>query len=72
MNVLKKFLGLLFMILSPIALFYLCKVGISEMQEHQKLDTYIQWTIFIVVFIPIVIGFFIFGLYSWKGEYNKN
>lgn len=70
MPIIKKILGILFMLVSPISLFYLCKIGFEEMQKHSTLDVYIQWSIFILVFIPIVIGFFIFGLYSYKGEYN--
>lgn len=70
MNALKKILGILFMLVSPVALFYLIRTALGEMQTHQSLDVYIQWSIFVLVFVPVIIGFFLFGWYSWKGEYN--
>jgi len=38
---------------------------------HPVVDTKIQWSVFVVVAIPIAIGLVIFGWYAWKGEYKK-
>jgi hypothetical protein len=35
------------------------------------MDTKIQWSVFIIVFLPIVIGIIIFGYYALKGEYDS-
>jgi hypothetical protein len=35
------------------------------------MDTRIQWTVFILVFIPIAFGLLLFGWFAWKGEYDR-
>jgi hypothetical protein len=30
----------------------------------------LQWVIILLIFIPICVGFFIFGSYASKGEYD--
>ena len=59
------------MLLGPLSLFYLIKTALHQIALHPVTDTKIQWGVFIVVFIPIVIGLVIFGWYAWKEEYNK-
>jgi hypothetical protein len=71
MNQLKRIGGLVWMLLAPIAIFYLVKTGLSQMAAKPGLDTKIQWIVFIVIFIPIAIGLAIFGYYAWKGEYDR-
>jgi hypothetical protein len=34
-------------------------------------DTIIQWSIFVIIFLPITIGFLIFGWLAFKGAYDK-
>lgn len=70
MNSLKKYAGLLWMIAAPLAIFYLFRTAIGEIAARPGLDTTIQWVVFIVIFIPIAIGFAIFGYFAWKGEYD--
>jgi hypothetical protein len=70
MNALKKYAGLLWMIMAPLAIFYLFRTAAGEIAAKPGLDTKIQWVVFIVIFIPIAIGFAIFGYYAWKGEYS--
>jgi hypothetical protein len=71
MNQLKRILGLFWIILGPLAVFYLIKTGAAEIAKKPVIDTKIQWGVFIGVFIPVAIGFVIFGYYSLKGEYDK-
>ncbi len=70
-NAIKKFLGIVWMVLAPLAIFYLIKTAMNEILKNPVADTIIQWSVFVFVFIPIAIGFVIFGYYAWKGEYNK-
>lgn len=70
MSHLKKLLGLLWMALGPLAIWYLVQTAIAETQAKPVIDTKIQWGVFVVVFIPIAIGLVIFGYYAWKGEYD--
>ena len=69
MNRIKKFSGLLWMALSPIVIYLLVSTALTEIARHPVIDTKIQWGVFIVVFIPICFGFFLFGLFAWRGEY---
>ncbi len=62
--------GIIWMVLGPIGVFYLCKTAAAEIAKKPLIDTKIQWAVFIVVFIPIAIGMVIFGWYAWKGEYD--
>ena len=71
MNQVKKYAGLLWMIAAPLAIFYLFRTAFSEIAAKPGLDTKIQWLVFIIIFIPIAIGFAIFGYYAWKGEYDR-
>jgi len=70
MNVLKRISGILWIIAGPLAIFYLIRTGISEINKKPVIDTKIQWAVFIIVFIPIAIGIIIFGFYAIKGEYD--
>ena len=70
MNQIKRYLGLLWMALAPIAIYYLVKTAASEISAHPVIDTKIQWGVFVIIFIPIAIGLAIFGYYALKGEYD--
>ena len=70
MNQLKRIAGIIWILLGPVAVFYLIKTAASEITKKPVLDTKIQWSVFIVVFIPIAIGMVIFGWYALKGEYD--
>ena len=70
MNQVKRFFGILWMLLAPVAIFYLIKTALVEIAKKPVIDTKIQWGVFIVVFIPIAIGLIIFGYFAFKGEYD--
>jgi len=70
MNTIKKFLGIIWILLGPVAVYYLVKTAASEIAKKPVIDTKIQWAVFIVVFLPIAIGMVIFGYYALKGEYD--
>lgn len=70
MNAVKKYLGIVWMLLGPFAIFYLIKTAAAEIAKKPVTDTIIQWSVFVVIFIPIAIGLIIFGYYAFKGEYG--
>ena len=70
MNTIKRIAGILWIILGPLAIFYLIKTAAEEIEKKPVIDTKIQWIVFVVIFIPIAIGFMIFGWYAFKGEYD--
>jgi predicted Na+-dependent transporter len=71
MNSLKRFAGIIWILLGPFAIYYLVKTAMSEINKKPVMDTKIQWAVFIIVFLPIVIGIIIFGYYALKGEYDS-
>ena len=70
MNSIKRYAGLLWMIMGPVAIFYLIKTAAEEIIKKPVIDTKIQWSVFVAIFIPIAIGLMVFGWYALKGEYD--
>jgi predicted Na+-dependent transporter len=71
MNALKKWLGIVWILLGPVAIYYLIKTAAAEIAKKPVIDTKIQWAVFIIVFVPIAIGMIIFGYYALKNEYAQ-
>ncbi|MCZ4223868.1 DUF6814 family protein [Pedobacter rhodius] len=75
MNALKKFLGLVWMILGPVAMTFLFIQAIDKVSlahtEVERTNTLLQWAIILFIFFPISLGLMIFGFYAWKGEYEN-
>jgi purine-cytosine permease-like protein len=71
MNTIKRVAGILWIILGPLAIFYLIKTAMEEIAKKPVIDTKIQWLVFVVIFIPIAIGIMIFGWFALKGEYDR-
>ena len=74
MNTLKKLLGYIWMVLSPAIILFLLyeafvKIGLAT--EAAKANTILQWVIILLIFLPISIGFFIFGKYAAQNEYEQ-
>jgi hypothetical protein len=72
MNNLKKYLGIVWMVLAPLIVIFMGwqaweKIGLAT--GAAKANVALQWVIIMAVFIPICIGFFIFGKYSFEGAY---
>jgi hypothetical protein len=70
MNLLKRYLGILWMALAPFSMYYLIRTALAEIAAKPVIDTKIQWGVFVIVFFPIAIGLIIFGYYALKGEYD--
>jgi Na+/serine symporter len=69
----KRFLGLIWMLVAPVIIFILVRSAIANIDTAGKSDINkpIPWIIIIAIFTPIAIGLMIFGWYAWKGEYDK-
>lgn len=71
MNTIKKWMGIVWILLGPFAIYYLIKTAAAEIAKKPVIDTKIQWGVFLIVFIPIAVGMVIFGWYALKGEYER-
>jgi hypothetical protein len=72
MNAVKKYLGVLWLLLGPAVIFFLVYGAILNIDPAGKKDINnpIIWIIIIAIFTPIAIGLMIFGWYAFKGEYE--
>jgi len=70
MNLLKRYAGIIWILMGPLGIYYLIQTALSEIAKKPVIDTKVQWSVFVVVFIPIAIGMVLFGYYALKGEYD--
>jgi hypothetical protein len=72
MNLLKRILGLAWMLIGPAVAIILVISAIKNIDLNGKLDINkpLPWIIIIAIFTPIATGLTIFGWYAWKGEYD--
>lgn len=70
MNAIKKSLGLVWMALAVLSYTVLLKTAFNQVSIKPTTDTIVQWVIFAVIFLPIAIGFLIFGWLAFKGAYD--
>ncbi len=74
MKAIKKILGVVWMLMAPAFIFLMLRqavIKIGTASGHLQTNLILQWTIILLIFIPICIGFFIFGYYSVRGEYDR-
>ncbi|HRH70084.1 MAG: hypothetical protein JNL43_03390 [Flavobacteriales bacterium] len=71
MDQVKRNAGIIWMLMGPVALYFLITMALAEIERKPVLDTKIQWGVFVGVFTPIAIGLTIFGWYAFKGEYDR-
>ena len=73
MNRLKKYLGIVWMLMSPalvLFLFWQAADKINKAAIDTRSNVTLQWIIILIIFFPICIGLFIFGFYALKGYYD--
>lgn len=73
MNAIKKYLGIIWMLLSPaiiLFLFWQAADKIGKASEATKANVTLQWSIILIIFLPICVGLLIFGYYAIKGYYE--
>ena len=73
MNTVKKIMGLIWMLLAPVIIFFLVKSAVHNIGSGgtKDINQPVPWIIIITIFTPIAIGLMIFGYYALKGGYNK-
>ena len=73
MNSLKRYLGIVWLLLAPVVIFFLVYGAITNIDAAGKKDINnpLIWVIIITIFTPIAIGLMIFGWYALKGEYDR-
>ncbi len=73
MGIIKKIIGVLCMILAPVSAYMLTSKGFEKMaaaSAADKTNTITQWSILILIFLPVMAGLLIFGWYAVKGEFE--
>ena len=71
MTQLKRIIGIVWMLLGPLAVFFLIQTASTEIAAKPSTDTWIQWSVFVLVFLPIAFGLSLFGYYAMRGEYDQ-
>ena len=74
MKSIKRYLGLLWLLIGPVVLFLLLKSAYTNIVSGGSGDIHqpIPWIIIISIFTPIAAGLMIFGWYVWKGEFEQD
>ena len=72
MNQLKRIMGVIWMIIAPVIIYFLVMGAIDNIDPAgtKDINKPVPWVIIIAIFTPIAIGLMIFGYYSLKGEYD--
>ena len=73
-EMLKKFMGLLWMLIAPVTIALLVIGAFKNISATGTGDINkpLPWIIIISIFTPVAIGLMIFGWYAWKGEYDPS
>ncbi len=73
MNQLKKIMGVVWMLIAPVIIYFLVMGAVHNISSTgtKDINKPIPWIIIITIFTPIAIGLMIFGYYALKGEYDK-
>jgi hypothetical protein len=73
MNTIKRYLGIIWLLLAPIVIYFLVSGAITHIDPVGKKDINnpVIWVIIIAIFTPIAIGLMIFGWYAFRGEYDS-
>jgi uncharacterized membrane protein YkvI len=73
MNQLKRMMGIVWMVIAPLVIYFLVMGAIHNISSTgtKDINRPIPWIIIISIFTPIAVGLMVFGYYSLKGEYDK-
>lgn len=74
MNSIKRILGLLWAVLGPALILMAVMQAAQELgsvKPEKFQETMMFWVIIISIFVPIMAGLTIFGIYAFKGEYEQ-
>ncbi len=73
MKQVKKYLGILWILLAPTVIYFLLSSAIEHIDSKKKdqINDPVIWIIILAIFTPIAIGLMIFGWFALRGEYSK-
>lgn len=72
MNALRKYLGIVWLTAGIALAAFLAYQAIGALGASEvTAEDYVFWIVIVTIFIPIIIGFILFGFYAVKGEYDK-
>jgi hypothetical protein len=74
MGIIKKVVGFLCMLLAPTAAWLLTSEGLKKIAAAlpaDKTNATTQWSILILIFLPVMAGLLIFGWYAVQGEFEE-
>jgi len=71
MNKVKKYLGLVWIFIGIVSMILLLREAVTKISENPSHNVYLPWVIIIIIFIPIVLGFILFGWFAYKNEFNS-
>lgn len=71
MNTIKKYLGIIWLLLGPAFILFLVYGAAENIDPAgtKDINNPVIWIIIISIFTPIAIGLMLFGWYALKGEY---
>lgn len=69
----KRYLGILWMMLGPVLFIMLLISAINNISSDAKaeINNPIPWIIILAIFLPIAIGLSVFGWYAYIKEFEK-
>lgn len=72
MQKLKRFLGIIWMIVAVAAIVFLFYGAVTNINAAKgDVGKPLPWVIVIAVFTPVAVGLFVFGWYALRGEYDS-
>jgi hypothetical protein len=73
MQQLKRYLGIIWMLLGPVVIAILLWGAVNNIKPTgtEDINKPLPWIIIISIFTPVAIGLTVFGWYAWKGEFDK-
>jgi hypothetical protein len=71
MRIIRKYAGVIWILISILSLYYVISTAITEISAGVPEDASIFWPIIITIYVPIAIGFALFGWYAIKEEYEE-
>ena len=75
MNNIKRYLGLVWMVLGPAGIVFGVQQAMRELSASAATpptqETYTFWIIILAIFVPIAVGMSLMGYYAWQGDYDE-
>jgi len=77
MNSVKRFLGIVWMLVGPVVFIMLVISAVNNIygdtngQVLGDISNPVPWIIILAIFLPIAIGLSLFGWYVYKGDYEN-